>query len=132
MQKNIIKNLKKYFEDRNEVRLAYLFGSVLTGQMHEESDVDIAVLFAEKPDLRNLSEIINDLEEILHQKVDLGVLNDSSPIFRMQVITKGKLIYMGNSKTQYLFVIKTVNEYDDLKYYRNIQEKNLMKGRIFA
>ena len=132
MRTDLFNRLKKYFENQNRVNLAYLFGSVLTNQQHEESDLDIAVLFAEKPGLDELSGIVIDLEKILPYKVDLGVLNDSSPVFRMQVLTKGKLIYMNNSKTRDLFAIKTANEYDDLKYYRNVQEKNLLKGRIFA
>ena len=76
MRTDLFNRLKKYFENQNRVNLAYLFGSVLTNQQHEESDLDIAVLFAEKPGLDELSGIVIDLEKILPYKVDLGVLND--------------------------------------------------------
>ncbi|MFH1392458.1 MAG: nucleotidyltransferase domain-containing protein [bacterium] len=42
-----IKQLNKTLE-KNQVKLAYLFGSQARGEAHKESDVDIAVLFDEK------------------------------------------------------------------------------------
>ncbi|MCB0284787.1 MAG: hypothetical protein H6627_07955 [Calditrichae bacterium] len=47
------------------------------------------------------------------------------PVFKMQVIKNGKVLFVDNSKTRDIFIINTVNAYDDLKYYRNIQEKSL-------
>ena len=132
ISKSKIKQLEKKFINEKNILLAFLLGSALTDEQHEESDVDIAVLFQTKPGYSELSTLINKVEDILHYKVDLSILNDSSPVFRMQVLSKGELVYMHNSRTRDYFIIKTINEYDDLNYYRNIQEKNLMKGRIYA
>jgi len=124
--------LSGLFEKYLSVSIAYLFGSALTGVMHEESDIDIAVLFDPKPDFFSRLELTNRLCDLLGQTVDLALLNDASPIFKMQVISKGKLIFCRNSKVNSYFVMRTVNEYDDLSYYRKIQEKNILKGRTFA
>ena len=128
----ITDKLKEFFEQNRTVALAYLFGSTLNGGTHEESDVDIAVLFDANPDIFTKLELTDKLCALLNQNVDLSVLNDASPIFKMQVITKGKLIFCRNPKINHYFVIRTVNEYDDLSYFRKSQEKNILKGRRFA
>ena len=132
ISKSSIKQIEKIFINEQNILLAFLFGSVLTGDQHEESDVDIAVLFKTKPEYNSLSTLINKIEDILHNKVDLGILNDASPVFRMQVISNGELIYVRDSRSRDYFIIKTINEYDDLNYYRNIQEKNILNGRIYV
>ncbi|MEJ2055062.1 MAG: nucleotidyltransferase domain-containing protein [Calditrichaceae bacterium] len=127
-----INQLKKIFTEADNVLLVFMIGSVLHGEQHEESDVDVAVLFKIKPGYDERLELINKIEDIFNQEVDLGILNDASPVFRYQVISKGKLIYMKDSKARDYFVLKTLNEYSDLSYYRSIQEKTILKGRIFA
>jgi predicted nucleotidyltransferase len=109
-----------------------LYGSYLRDERHEESDVDVAILFRRKPGYKELTILINKLEDIFERIVDLGILNDASPVFRFQVISKGKLIYMKESKARDYFIIKTINDYDDLSYYRAIQETDILKGRLFA
>ncbi len=37
--------LERYFERRNDVAMAFLFGSRATGQHTPESDIDVAVYF---------------------------------------------------------------------------------------
>jgi predicted nucleotidyltransferase len=132
ISKTKIKQLKTIFTEEKNILLVYIFGSVLQDNQHEESDADVAVLFKIYPDFEELSALLNKLENIFKQKVDLGILNDASPVFRYQVLSKGEVIYMHDSGSRDYFIIKTINEYDDLNYYRNIQEKNLLKGRIYA
>ena len=124
--------LKTFFENQQDIDLVYHFGSSLTGKQHEESDLDIAILFSEQPGPDRILQLVEQLSDLFTREVDLGVLNNASPIFRMQVISKGKNIYFSNSKIKSNFDICTVNEYDDLSYYRHIQEKNILKGRLFA
>ena len=124
--------LRNFFSSKNRIELAYLHGSFLTGLQHEESDLDIALYLNQKADYDFLSETINAMEDILESKIDLGLLNDSSPVFAYQVLTKGKLIFERNQGFKDRYFIKVVNEYFDLKYYRDIQEKKILEGKIFA
>ena len=124
--------LKAFFENQRDIDLVYHFGSSLAGKMHEESDLDLAILFDEKPDYQRVLQLIEQLAGIVQKEVDLGVLNDSSAVFRMQVISKGVDIYCRDEKIKNYFVIRTANEYDDLSYYRQIQEKGILKGKLFA
>ena len=43
-----VAQLKKYFETREDILMAFLFGSYAKGQTHSHSDIDIAVYFRPK------------------------------------------------------------------------------------
>lgn len=124
--------IKAYFTQQRDIQLAYRFGSSLTAEKHEESDLDIAILFNKKPHYNRVLEISDTLSTIFNEQVDLAVLNEASPIFAMQVISRGVNIFCRDAKIKSYFVIRTVNEYDDLQYFRNSQTKNILRGRIFA
>ncbi len=42
--KNIVEILKKYFEEKKEVKAVYLYGSSACGKNTIKSDIDIALL----------------------------------------------------------------------------------------
>jgi len=75
------------------VKLIYLFGSMVTGQQHENSDLDIAILPA--PALDNLErwQIAQDLACEFDINVDLVDLNVASTVLCQQVITTGELLW---------------------------------------
>lgn len=116
----------------NDVTLAFMFGSAAAGRQTPASDLDIALLFREAPGReRRIEHIRAELEEATGKEVDLVLLDDASPIIRMQVLKKGILLIRRESAYEEFFT-RTVNEYDDLKYQRREIEKNLEKGRIYA
>ena len=47
-QEERIKQLKTYFENRDDIVMAFLFGSQAKGRAHQGSDWDIAVYFKPK------------------------------------------------------------------------------------
>jgi len=49
----------------------------------------------------------------------------------MQVL-KNSLVVKKDTYTYNDFFARTLNEYDDLKYYRQEIEKNILKGRIYT
>ena len=130
--KDIAETLKEYFRDKEEVLLAFIFGSAVSGRLTKKSDVDIAVLFSNAPDFSNVLKIINDVSEAIGREVDLVVLNNSSPVIRMQVLKNGKLIKSKDDAIYNNFFVRAVKEYDDLKYVRKEAEINILKGKIYA
>lgn len=106
----IIGLLKPYFEKRDDVAMAFLFGSWATGRYCRESDVDIAVYFKPKSghmeweefDARYEGEEVlwRDIENILGKEVDLLVLNRAassiadSAISGVPVIIKDRGLYL--------------------------------------
>ena len=97
---NIIeKNKDRIFElcDKHEVKELYLFGSVLTDEFNDSSDIDMLIQF-NPIDLTkyfdNYMDLKEKLEDILKRPVDL-VENQAikNPIFRKIVDREKKLLY---------------------------------------
>jgi len=65
----ILKN-KPVLQKKYPIKTISVFGSFARGDNNENSDVDILVEF-EKPVGIEFIDLANDLESILHQKVDL-------------------------------------------------------------
>ena len=79
------------------VRELYLFGSILTDQFHDKSDIDILIQFSSvnlKDYFNNYMDFKESLEKLFDRSIDL-VENQSikNPIFRKIVDRDKKLIY---------------------------------------
>lgn len=129
---DIIEMLKEYFKDKEEILLVFIFGSLVGGHMTGESDVDIAILFKRMPDFKEILHLKDDLSELIKRETDIVVLNNSSPIIRMQVLKNGVMVVNKNSAIYNDFFVRTIKEYDDLKRLRKEIEENILKGRIYA
>lgn len=128
----MIEILGEYFAKRAEITLVFIFGSAVKGLLTEDSDVDMAILFKEIPDHTTLNQIRNDLSDAFKREIDVVVLNDSSPIIRMQVLKNGILAVNKDSAVYNDLFVRTVKEYDDLKHIRKEIEDSILKGRIYA
>jgi predicted nucleotidyltransferase len=89
--------LQGYFAGRRDVVAAWLFGSVARGDARADSDVDIAVLFAEwRPraieDFDVVFSIQDDLEEQLRRRVDVIVANAAPLDLLHRVLVDGVLL----------------------------------------
>ena len=106
----IVEKLGNYFEKRDDIVMAFLFGSWAKGDEGTESDIDIAVYF--KPENNILEwestdsqyeserEIWLDIERIVEKDVDLLVLNRAaatvadSALRGYPIIIKDRNLYM--------------------------------------
>lgn len=69
--------IREFFRDKKHIISVDLFGSYVQGRETERSDVDIAVLcdYGHLPSLFEILEWRDELENILHKKVDLHHLS---------------------------------------------------------
>ena len=81
---------------------AYAFGSVVEGRSHDQSDLDVGVLFdrAAVPSTRARFEAQLDLRRqlspgVVGRELDVVVLNDVSPLFGRQIVGAGVQVYCG-------------------------------------
>lgn len=83
------------FCKKHHIASLALFGSVLTPNFTEKSDVDILVKFEKNhlPHLFGLIKMESELSDIIGYSVDLKTPNDLSRYFRDDVLAKAKLIY---------------------------------------
>ncbi len=132
MENRTVKVLEGLFSSSAEIALAFIFGSAAGSRLTKDSDIDIAVLFEHKPDVAGILAIKSAATEVVGRPVDIVVLNDSSPVIRMQVLKNGILIRKSGDASYNDFYVRTVKEYDDLKRIRKEAEENILKGGIYA
>jgi len=132
IRKGKIEQLKKYFEGKDSVLLAYVFGSKSRGTSRSFSDWDIAVYFkpyqyCELETRREYPEehkIWGDLERMLKtNEVDFLVLNRASPSLVFTVLNSGTPLAVKNRKLYMKLLTKTHYEATDWwKFTREFYE----------
>lgn len=97
--------LTDYFKGREDVAFAYLFGSVIKGTTHLDSDVDIGVYFIpktpaleyeSKSEYPGESEIWSAVEKITKRETDLVVLNRAAATVFFSVLNQGVKLFSRN------------------------------------
>ena len=103
---------------------AYVFGSYGTPSFGPESDVDIAVSFAPRRlASKEFFALASDLEDVAGRKVDLADLLVCDPILRMQVLRRGRVIFVRDARALSEFRMKTPSLYFDVKISRRAVEE---------
>lgn len=87
-----IEKIRKIFKTHNallakyKVKSLYLFGSYLSEQYHENSDIDLIAVFQEDADLFDQLGLQYELEALFGKKIDVVTPNSLSKYFRDQVM----------------------------------------------
>jgi len=128
----IAKTALSFYPDAEAI---YLFGSYLTPDQQQDSDVDIAVLFPyEKAKvLENIamSDCRDALENVLKKTVDLINLRTVNTVFQNEIIQQGRIIYQQNERSVDEFEMQVMSFYQKLNEERaGILEDILASGRI--
>jgi predicted nucleotidyltransferase len=126
--RELVEILKEYFEKRDDILMAFLFGSIAKATTHRESDVDIAIYLRPEENILEWEkfdakydaegEIWLDIERLLHRNVDLIVLNRArswianSAIHGRPIIVKDRGLYLD-------FMLRVTSEAED---YREMVE----------
>lgn len=95
---SVAAKIRPALTDCEEIVAAYLFGSVASGCMRPDSDIDIALLLDQEAtpfDPKKVHErLTSSLSRVLRGDVHLLILNDASYLARTQVFSKGELLYV--------------------------------------
>ena len=122
-KEGIISALRDYFKKREDVLMAFLFGSWIEDRESGESDIDIAVYLKPK---RNILEwqsdnyyesehqIWREIEKIVKKEVDLIVLNRASPTIADSAL-KGIPIIIKDRKFYMDFLLRITSEAIDFR-----------------
>ncbi|MBC7118833.1 MAG: nucleotidyltransferase domain-containing protein [Methanobacteriaceae archaeon] len=121
METKMFRKLVEFFEKKEKVRLAYLFGSTSRGDKGKLGDFDLGVLLDES--LRKYErfqfqlKLLDDLVSILKtDKVDLIIMNDAPLSLNYNIIKDGILLKDDEEK-RIKFEKNLMSEYLDRKYY---------------
>ncbi len=90
----IAEHINSVLQGFSEIIAVYLLGSVISGRMRKDSDIDIALLLesGEVISLQARLEMAMQLEEKLGRTVDIGVITSNNLIYASEVILTGKRI----------------------------------------
>ena len=121
-----------------DVISVYLFGSEARGGTHDESDVDVGVLFdparstRSSERARRRTEIASDLIAATHRnEVDVVVLNDAGPELAALVVQQGRRLYCTDEETDRRFVRDAILRWSDLRPWlrrmRTLKAESLAK-----
>ncbi|WPD21101.1 MAG: nucleotidyltransferase domain-containing protein [Candidatus Electrothrix scaldis] len=104
------------------VQAIYLFGSMANGEEWPDSDADLGLLLpiaeAKKKVSLLLSPCAFELAELLGRDVDLLNLRQASTVIQHQVVSYGKLLYVGDEYAQGEFEMYTLSLYQKLNEER--------------
>jgi predicted nucleotidyltransferase len=106
--------------EKEEVQLAYLFGSL--GQGHGGHDVDLAILTRSGPAFHLRAAITDCLET---ERVDLVDLRRASPVLRFEILRTGWLFYEADPSCSERFELATLHLYRDTAWLRRRQREYL-------
>ena len=113
----IIKIVKAEFPDLLAI---YLFGSQVAGETHNESDLDLALLFrsGDTPDALVIYHLPGKMVDIAGCSVDIGILRLDNVVFAKEVITKGRRIYCHDQRQCDEFAMYCLAYYGQLNFER--------------
>ena len=95
-----------------QIVAAWVFGSAQQGAVPQGSDLDIAVLFIQRPTLEERLALLADLQRAAGlEEVDLLILNEASPIARMEALS-GPLLFCRDDGARSIFASLAAREYE--------------------
>jgi hypothetical protein len=118
-REQIIRRIKDYFLDKDDVVFAYLHGSFI--EKRRFRDIDIAIFV--KNSVREI-ELESDLSYELTEKacypVEVRIINNASIAFQMAVLRKGRLLLSKADDVRTDFIENTSRRYREYSHFRNL------------
>ena len=121
--------LKQLVGILGEAQFAILYGSLVTGAVRAESDVDLAVMFPAPLDSNMLIRLVGEVSALFGRPVDLVDLHKVGPILKMQILRNGRPVVVNDIGAFEDFRMYTPNEYSDFKICRRPAEEALKTWR---
>jgi predicted nucleotidyltransferase len=112
----VVEQLKGYFESREDICFAFLFGSHVLGKTFEESDIDVAIYLKDGYSFNSIKKIWGELEEILGKDVDIVVLNTAPPLIGYTAI-RGKSIAINDYRVYLDYMLSISQEAEDFREF---------------
>jgi predicted nucleotidyltransferase len=106
------------------IELIVEFGSMVTGQVHPRSDLDLAILLGRSPlsfaDLAHLRHELHLLHP--HQEVDVAIINHADPLFLKKITERCRLLY-GSPRRLAELKIYAFKRYQDHRRYLRLERE---------
>ncbi len=120
-------SLSRFAASDPRIVALYLFGSRARGEAGERSDVDVGVLFRQKPALREIMELGDDLEQRLGLPVDLVDAESASAFVALDII-RGERVYCCDPDRCDEFELYVMRRAGDLEPFERERRRLLMQS----
>lgn len=126
------KEVTEFLKNQNQVKLAYLFGSVAHKKENKLSDVDLAIFLDEKINKKDRFKIklrmISDLEDILKtDRIDLVIMNEANNTLNFEIIKANYPLFVRDEELKVDLEHYIMSRYLDRQYYDEKWAENLIK-----
>ena len=118
-----IKILPRIFKRYPDIAAVYLFGSMTTGKVHQESDLDLAIVEKNKAIWDKKLDILADLVREGFDHVDLIFLGKADIVLQYEAVKMNIVIYKRSDFDRGELYSRIVREYLDFYPYLEVQRK---------
>jgi len=116
-----------------DVQAIYLFGSAAKGEMRVDSDIDLALLLATKPDAEAIFNLKSQLTSFARKDIDLIDLARADTVTQAQVVSGSELLFTQNASFSAFFETTVLSQYAQLNLERReILEDIIKRGSIYG
>jgi hypothetical protein len=118
-REQIIRRIKDYFLDKDDVVFAYLHGSFIESRSFK--DIDIAILVKNPVhEIELESDLSYELTDKTGYPVEVRIINNASIAFQMAVLRKGRLLVSKTDNVRTDFIETTSRRYREYSHFRNL------------
>lgn len=110
----------------SRVELIYLFGSNASGKTNIESDIDLAFWSSNPVDEFDCFIVQEKLASMLSTDIDLVDMQKASEVFRYEIVTTGKRIYMRDIEQMHAIENRIWSDY----LYLNENRKDIVNDKL--
>lgn len=124
-----VEHLARIFREYPEILAVYLFGSAAEGQMHRESDLDLAIVPRTPAARARRLDILADLARVGFCNVDLIFLDTDDIVLKYEAVRLNRVIYQTADFDPGEIYSRIVRQYLDFLPYLRVQ-REAYKRRI--
>lgn len=108
----------------------YVFGSQVTGQVHEGSDIDFALLLTGEDKFENTLTLAYQVEKLLGfaAPVEITILNEQDVFFQQSVLEQGRIICCSDETVRVFFEMDVMKRHANLEPHWRFLEPFIEKG----
>ncbi len=112
--RRVVDLLQEYFSSRENVLMAFLFGSAAKGTERLDSDIDVAVYLSNGYLQKDINVLWDELEALLRRDVDLLVLNRDNPTVAWSAI-RGVPLVIRDYRLYLEYMLQVSREAEDFQ-----------------
>ena len=111
LTETVVRDIVKCLREKLDPYLIIVFGSLIKGTAHAESDLDIAFMSERQHSAYEVFLVAQHLVLQLGCEVDLVDLKSASTVMRAQVVSSGQVIYCMDETRRQLVFMRWLKEY---------------------